>query len=55
MQNKSKGDNQIFLCKTKLTHSMQKVTVEWKGHERVRKLSEPSFNQACDGVDGVVF
>lgn len=44
-----------MLTMTTLTHSMQKVRVQGKGHERVRKLSQPSFNQACDGVDGVVF
>lgn len=33
---------------------MQKVAVKGKGHERVRQLSEPTFNQTCDGVDGVV-
>lgn len=34
---------------------MKKVTVKRKGHERIRKLPEPSFNQARDGVDGIVF
>ena len=33
---------------------MQKVSVEVKCHERVRQLSEPPFNQACDGVDNIV-
>lgn len=33
---------------------MQKVIVEGKGHEGVWQLPEPAFNQACDGVDGVV-
>lgn len=37
-----------------LTRSMQEVTVERESHERVRKLSEPTFHQACDGVNGVV-
>lgn len=33
---------------------MQKVSVEVKRHERVRQLSEPAFNQACDGVDHII-
>lgn len=33
---------------------MQKVIVEVKGHERVWQFSQPTFNQSCDGVDGVV-
>lgn len=33
---------------------MQKVGVEVKCHEGVRQLSEPTFNQACDGVDNIV-
>lgn len=33
---------------------MQKVAVEGKGHEGVRQLSQPTFYQTCDGVDGVV-
>lgn len=33
---------------------MQKVAVEGEGHEGVGQLSEPTFNQTCDGVDGVV-
>lgn len=37
-----------------LTNSMQKVVVERKGHEGIGQLSEPTFNEASDGVDGVV-
>lgn len=51
MQSKDK------ICKTHqylLTHGMQKVAVESEGHEGVRQLSEPTFNQTCDGVDRVV-
>lgn len=33
---------------------MQKVRVEVKCHERVGQLSEPTFNQACNGVDDIV-
>lgn len=33
---------------------MQEVRVEVKGHEGVRQLPEPAFDQTCDGVDGVV-
>lgn len=44
----SKEKNQQLTC------SMQKVSVEVKCHERVGQLSEPSFNQARDGVDDVV-
>lgn len=33
---------------------MQKVVVEGKCHEGVRQLSEPAFNEACDGMDRVV-
>lgn len=33
---------------------MQKISVEVKCHEGVRQLSEPTFNQACDGVDDIV-
>lgn len=44
----------LLCCQWLLTHSTQKVTVEGIGHEGVRQLSEPTFNQACDRVDGVV-
>lgn len=37
-----------------LTHGMQKIIVEGKGHEGVWQLSEPTFDQTCDSVDGVV-
>lgn len=40
--------------KNKLTNCVQKVFVEVKGHERVWQLPEPTFNETCDGVYGVV-
>lgn len=33
---------------------MQKISVEVECHERVRQLSEPAFDQACNGVDDIV-
>lgn len=38
----------------KRTNGVQKVLVEVKGHQWLRKLPEPTLNKTRDGVNGVV-